>query len=300
MVVALLLIALVLGLVLARQRRISLREEELERERGTAGPPPKRGGSYRADTGFDFSSGAEAPPRPEPPAPRQPPVVPPTPEPAAPPTPEPAAPPAPEPAAPPRRSPPRHRTARTCTTCAAPRRVIAEADRATVRSGSATGRATCATCAAPRRAIAEADRATDAASATCRATLRAAVRATRGPTGPAAGATGAGERHGARARPAVPGSHRTRRDRSSPPEGRLERLRGRLARSRSGFGQGLLGLLGRGGPGRGVLGGRRGHAAAGRPRPGDDGRAGRDAAQPSWSSAGSAPRTRPASCCARC
>jgi len=31
-----------------------------------------------------------------------------------------------------------------------------------------------------------------------------------------------------------------------PPEGRLERLRGRLARSRSGFGQGLLGLLGAG------------------------------------------------------
>ena len=32
----------------------------------------------------------------------------------------------------------------------------------------------------------------------------------------------------------------------APPEGRLERLRGRLARSRSGFGQGLLGLLGAG------------------------------------------------------
>ena len=31
-----------------------------------------------------------------------------------------------------------------------------------------------------------------------------------------------------------------------PPEGRLDRLRGRLARSRSGFGQGLLGLLGAG------------------------------------------------------
>ncbi|WP_410479416.1 signal recognition particle-docking protein FtsY [Pseudonocardia sp. H11422] len=32
----------------------------------------------------------------------------------------------------------------------------------------------------------------------------------------------------------------------SPPEGRLERLRGRLSRSRSGFGQSLLGLLGAG------------------------------------------------------
>jgi fused signal recognition particle receptor len=32
----------------------------------------------------------------------------------------------------------------------------------------------------------------------------------------------------------------------APPEGRLERLRGRLSRSRSGFGQGLLGLLGAG------------------------------------------------------
>src|SRR6185312_4945350 len=32
----------------------------------------------------------------------------------------------------------------------------------------------------------------------------------------------------------------------APAEGRLERLRGRLARSRSGLGQGLLGLLGAG------------------------------------------------------
>lgn len=49
-------------------------------------------------------------------------------------------------------------------------------------------------------------------------------------------------RNGVVAPPAAPAE----RDDIAPAEGRLERLRGKLARSRSGFGQGLLGLLGAG------------------------------------------------------
>ena len=50
-------------------------------------------------------------------------------------------------------------------------------------------------------------------------------------------------------------------ERPAPVGGRLQRLRARLARSNTAFGQGLLGLLSRGRPGRGGLGGGRGHAA---------------------------------------
>jgi fused signal recognition particle receptor len=58
-VAALLLIALVLGLVLRRQRRISLREpEELDR------PAPPKKGTYQAESGFNFSSGTAVEPRP--------------------------------------------------------------------------------------------------------------------------------------------------------------------------------------------------------------------------------------------
>ena len=55
-------------------------------------------------------------------------------------------------------------------------------------------------------------------------------------------------------------------ERPAPAGGRLQRLRSRLARSNSAFGQSLLGLLSRGGPGRAGVGGRRGHAAGLRPR----------------------------------
>jgi fused signal recognition particle receptor len=62
-VVAVLLIAVALGVALRRQRRISLREpERLEREPGTA--PPRQGGTYKAESGFAFSSGTTAPERP--------------------------------------------------------------------------------------------------------------------------------------------------------------------------------------------------------------------------------------------
>jgi len=48
------------------------------------------------------------------------------------------------------------------------------------------------------------------------------------------------------AAPAAPSAPAGPAEAIEPPEGRLDRLRGRLARSRSGFGQGLLGLLGAG------------------------------------------------------
>ncbi|GAA3225653.1 hypothetical protein GCM10017691_14640 [Pseudonocardia petroleophila] len=58
------------------------------------------------------------------------------------------------------------------------------------------------------------------------------------PTTPAPSANGSS--------PAATTPATTPADDIAPPGGRLERLRGRLARSRSGFGQGLLGLLGAG------------------------------------------------------
>ncbi|GAA4995342.1 signal recognition particle-docking protein FtsY [Pseudonocardia tropica] len=65
-VVAVLLIAVVAGLVTARRRRISLRSDEQQRELGTGtDEPPRTGGSYQAGGGFAFSSGtATAPERP--------------------------------------------------------------------------------------------------------------------------------------------------------------------------------------------------------------------------------------------
>jgi fused signal recognition particle receptor len=60
-VVAVLLIAALLGLVLRRQRRISLREaQQLEREPGPT--PPRKGGTYKAESGFSFSAGPTATP----------------------------------------------------------------------------------------------------------------------------------------------------------------------------------------------------------------------------------------------
>ena len=64
----------------------------------------------------------------------------------------------------------------------------------------------------------------------------------------------------------------------SPPAGRLERLRGRLSRSRSTFGQGLLGLLGAGDLDEDSWDRGRGHPAARRPRRGDHHGDRRDAA----------------------
>jgi fused signal recognition particle receptor len=76
-VAAVLLIALVLGLVIGRRRRISLREQdELKTQRGPELKPPPKGGSYKASGGFAFSSGTAAPPAPEAPVrPAEPPTT---------------------------------------------------------------------------------------------------------------------------------------------------------------------------------------------------------------------------------
>jgi fused signal recognition particle receptor len=178
-VAAILLIALVSGLVLQRRRRISLREAE---ELGGGGrpdtAPPRRGGTYQAERGFSFSSGAavDTPPAPEPPAPQ-------------PPAPQPTT--APEPTAPPLPTAPE--TAPTG---------------ATAEPGEDTATPT-----------AEPEVEEPAVAPPVVVPLVAAPPAV---TPPAAA------------------------DDIAPAEGRMERLRGRLARSRSGFGQGLLGLLGAG------------------------------------------------------
>ncbi|MBL8927235.1 MAG: signal recognition particle-docking protein FtsY, partial [Pseudonocardia sp.] len=87
-VVAVLLIAVALGIVLRRQRRISLREpEQLEREPGSP-PPPRKAGTYKAESGFSFSAGPSAPSAPAE-RPPQAPVPPPSAAPGAPPVPAP-------------------------------------------------------------------------------------------------------------------------------------------------------------------------------------------------------------------
>lgn len=193
---AVLIVLVALGLVLLRRRRITLRAtDEIE---GGARPdtaPARRGGSYRAERGFDFSSGTDTASRAVPPrgasvdgdAAANPqgvgrPITGPT-----------------LPAAPAVAERPEKVSSSGVPDASEPS-----------KNGSAAAPATAA--AAPA-----ADTDTAAAAAVETATADAAVET----------AAAAAED-------------------ISPAEGRLERLRGRLARSRSGFGQGLLGLLGAG------------------------------------------------------
>ncbi len=191
---AVLLIAVAVGLVLLRRRRISLREtDQPDGGSGTAAPP--RGGTYRTESGFDFSSGTATAPGPPPKAPVDPP-------PAA--TPAPPAAPAdrtggPGPAAP-----------------------------VDVPAPSTNGSAAHARTAPPPTA----PPGTDAPPA---------APPVPPPVPPPPVAPPAATPPTTTAPRSTPPT-----DEIAPAEGRLERLRGRLARSRSGFGQGLLGLLGAG------------------------------------------------------
>ncbi len=64
-VAAVVLVALVVGLVLYRRRRISLREsEQVEGGAGTAVAPPRKGNEYKAGGDFSFSAGTDTPPAP--------------------------------------------------------------------------------------------------------------------------------------------------------------------------------------------------------------------------------------------
>jgi fused signal recognition particle receptor len=206
-VAAILIIAVALGLVLRRRRRISLREPD-QVERGTDTAPPRRGGTYQAGTGISFSTGTETAPEAPPPAPApgaEPPAA------TAPPvdgTPfVPPAAPAPE------------------TTAEAPvTDDRAAADTAPVETPPAAGpRDTAPAPAAPSQNGAPPVAPTAPAEAPAASTA------------PPAAPTAEPATNGVAAPPEI-----------APAEGRLERLRGRLARSRSGFGQGLLGLLGAG------------------------------------------------------
>jgi fused signal recognition particle receptor len=334
-VVAVLLIAVALGLVLRRQRRISLREpDKLEREPGTDTAPPRKGGSYKADSGFNFSSGTAAPPRPaDRQAPRTaPPATPPAAPPAPPARPSTPGPVAPEPSgayrgtppadalAPGRQAPaaetrahelptptappdvPETATPRTGTiapeTTAAPETVASErvapetvAPEATAPPTAAPETAAPETAApetappdttapdttAPERGYPEATAPPTAApetTAPSRPTLPTTPyppapprpeepRSTNGsapaatpPAPPAAtppaptpappAAPPEPVAPPAATAPPAPTAPAAPTEAIDPAEGRLERLRGRLARSRSGFGQGLLGLLGAG------------------------------------------------------
>ncbi len=334
-VVAVLLIAVALGLVLRRQRRISLREtEQLEQE---AGPPsPRKGGTYKAESGFSFSAGSPAPAAPTDRAPVAPapagPAVPPeqapeiapppgglgiapeeaplgTPPPGAPIVEPPAsasprtrepAPPVPDTAEPPsntvapERRPPAADTAAQVTPSTAPGTGTATPDAAADTAAPDTAAPdtaapdtaapdtaapdTAAGSAAPtapdrsRRSLpttpyppapprTDEPRSANGTSPTLApptasppapptASPPAAAPPAAAPTAPpvappATSPTAAPSESPAAAAPA-PTTHAAPTEAIEPAEGRLDRLRGRLARSRSGFGQGLLGLLGAG------------------------------------------------------
>ena len=260
-VVAVLLIAVALGLVLRRQRRISLREtEQLEREPGPA--PPRKGGTYQAESGFSFSSGtAAAPttPKPTSPPPVAPapggPTVPPEAAPTMAPPPgvsAPAAEATPAAPAPPSRPAPRRDPAAAPTTPPAapttPPETPAPAEAAAPTQTAPDTVEETAPAEAPERPSRPVPttpypptppRADEPRSPNGSAPTLAPPPAAAPPTAPPAPPPTAAPTPAPTA-PAAP------TEAIDPAEGRLERLRGRLARSRSGFGQGLLGLLGAG------------------------------------------------------
>ena len=247
-VAAVVLVAVGVGLLLRRRRTISLRRAELAERPGTA--PPRRGGTYRAESGFSFSAGSdtdtppEAPPGPSPgdvtlpDAPRPEPTPP-----SAPPEPAPPAEPRADVPAPPADAPPR-----ATGSHAAP---------AVVPGPAVDG--------VRFDALAPAEEA--APPAPVEPAVEAAVEPdVLEPEPPADELPRATGSHAAQ--PFDPGSavdgvpfvdpvaptpveeveevERRPADDISPAQGRLERLRGQLARSQSAFGQGLLGLLGAG------------------------------------------------------
>jgi fused signal recognition particle receptor len=223
-VAAILIIAVALGLVLRHRRRISLREPD-QVERGTDTAPPRRGGTYQAGGGISFSGGTETAPE------------------LAPETPPPGAEP-PSAAAPTVDGTPFVPPAAPAPDITAPsREPAAPVDEGPVteeRAPADTARAE--TAPADTAPPAEAPRAAPPPEAGPRGTAPAlpsqnGAAPAAPPQAPAA----------APASPAAPAADEVvAPPEITPVEGRLERLRGRLARSRSGFGQGLLGLLGAG------------------------------------------------------
>jgi fused signal recognition particle receptor len=261
-VVAVVIIAVGVGLVLRRRRQINLRDDAELRGGSTDTAPPRRGGSYATDQAFDFSSATivDSPPADPSPAPAEPTdrPAPQAPRPAAPAQPDraPAAPADPGPAPVEPRTvptPPTGSTAAPADPDAAPADRTATAppgpdtdtppptpsDTATPAAASAAPTwteptpTTGPTWSEPPPAPAPADETS--------ATAQPATPTPSTWTEPPVSAPAPESRNGAPA-PAAPAPAAD----IDPAEGRLERLRGRLARSRSSFGQGLLGLLGAG------------------------------------------------------
>jgi fused signal recognition particle receptor len=234
-----LLAAVLLGLVLLRRRRISLREPGEVEGGPRPGTAPPRRGTYRTDAGFDFSAGTETAPEVEaPPARPAPPAAPAAPaEPVAPADAEPPVDTAPP--APPAETAGPAATGATAADTAAPETAAPET---AVPDTAAPDTAARGATAAPDTSVpdlgapaAPPEPATPTAPAVPPAPPAEPVPA------PAAAPAAPPSTNGATApAPQAPAEE------IAPAEGRLERLRGRLARSRSGFGQGLLGLLGAG------------------------------------------------------
>jgi fused signal recognition particle receptor len=243
--VVVVLIALVAGITISRRRKISLREpEQLETPEE---PKPRQGNTYTAGGGFDFSAGGGTATA-EPPAETAPD---PAPDPA--PEPEPAAPAAEqaEPAIAERppgdeltgtaddvRTPPRGLpTGGTATEARTPPEgvpAVREPDTDTPPDGvPVTPAAVTPTAEPPTTETPTAKPPTAEAPTTeTPAAPVAEAPTTEVPTAPEPGTPAPA--------PAAP------TEEIAPAEGRLERLRGNLSRSRSAFGQSLLGLLGGG------------------------------------------------------
>jgi fused signal recognition particle receptor len=225
-----LLAAVLLGLVLLRRRRISLREPGEVEGGPRPGTAPPRRGTYRTDAGFDFSAGTEAPRREPPPA---------RPTPTA----APVAPAEPADTRPPVDTAPPAET----TAPAPPVETTKPADTAapdTAAPGTA-GLDLGAPAAPP-----EPGTAPTAPPEPAEPAAPSSPPPPPPPPAPPAEPVPA-ERTAAPAAPpstngATAAAPQAPAEEIAPAEGRLERLRGRLARSRSGFGQGLLGLLGAG------------------------------------------------------
>ncbi|ANY10236.1 signal recognition particle-docking protein FtsY [Pseudonocardia sp. HH130630-07] len=240
-VVAVLLIAVVAGLLIARRRRISLREDDPQRELGTDGTataPPKKGGSYQAGGGFDFASGtAAAPERPAADG-SAPGVTEPVERPDVAPVAPVEGPTADEVRTPPGGNP----VVGGATEARTPPGGLPVSTAPPVRPGTAPSSPTVPTESrepADPAVPTPADRGViDTAEASKDPATQQLVRPPAG--APPTSAPPAPEAPAPRAPAPVPA------DTIDPAEGRIERLRGRLSRSRSGLGQSLLGLLGAG------------------------------------------------------
>jgi fused signal recognition particle receptor len=223
-VLALILVALIVGLVVSRRRKVSLREEQ---QPPSSEAPRER---YRSTGQITFSAGTGTVDKPRPAAaePRPPAPAPPAP--------------APKPAEPaPPVAPPPADTAEAVTGTEAPTADPAAPPGTTApRTAPPTGPKAAEPAALERPAPAPPAPAKRTAPAKPPAPAKRTAPAPTAPAKPTAPSAPAGPETAKPTAPVAP------MEPIEPSERRLERLRGRLAGSRSAFGQSLLGLLGGG------------------------------------------------------